>query len=73
MSYMTVTTVTSLVTHVMVIITISYNIEKDIEDSRMNDIITTESQHIGLIYNVSSQPVDQFSQTKLHWKAQNNG
>jgi len=73
MSYMTVTTVTSLVTHVMVIITISYNIEKDIEDSRMNDIITTESQHISLIYNVSSQPVDQFSQTKLHWKAQNNG
>ena len=35
-------TVTSLVTYIIVIVTILCNIKKDIEDSRMNDIITTE-------------------------------
>ena len=45
-------TVTSLVTYIMVIVTTSCDIKKNIEDSRMNDIITTELQHIGLIYTV---------------------
>ena len=45
-------TVTSLVTYIIVIVTILCNIKKDIEDSRMNDIIATELQHISLIYTV---------------------
>ena len=35
-------TVTSLVTYIMVIVTTLCDIKKNIEDSRMNDIITTE-------------------------------
>lgn len=36
------------------LVTISYDIEKDIEDSRMNDIIAIELQHVGLIYTIRS-------------------
>ena len=34
------------------LVTISYDIEKDIEDSRMNDIIAIELHYVGLIYTI---------------------
>ena len=70
-----------------VTVTQSCNTKKDIEGSRTNDIIYSiiticwsYEKHmyfrigvINFIQLVSSQPVDRFSQTKLCWKAPNEG